>query len=404
MGRQRRRDGRTLGQVGDREIARAAEAAAAKRDALAPAPLLVIAGVERRFADRRTPGVAALAGVDLAIQSGEFLTLLGPSGSGKTTLLKVVAGFEPPDKGSVALAGRDITALAPAKRNIGMVFQNYALFPHMSAAANIAFPLAMRGIPRDSIRDKVSSVLALVGLSGYGERLPRQLSGGQQQRVALARAIVFDPTLLLLDEPFGALDRKLRAQMQAEVKSLQRRLGITTLFVTHDQEEALVLSDRIAVMNAGRIAQIGAAEHLYRRPASRFVAEFVGEANLFRGRAGVIAGPAPARTVEVKLESGAAMRASLAPGDRAVHYGADLALVVRPERPRRLIAGAAFENQVAGTVAEATYLGETVRYRVTLEGGGEIVLRWPAEGERLSPGTRLELGWPASDMTAVLWA
>jgi ABC-type Fe3+/spermidine/putrescine transport system ATPase subunit len=190
------------------------------------------------------------------------------------------------------------------------------------------------------------------------------------------------------------------------VKSLQRRLGVTTLFVTHDQEEALVLSDRIAVMNEGRIAQIGAAEDLYRRPASRFVAEFVGEANLFRGRAGVISGPAHSRIVEVKLESGAAMRASLPPGDRTVHYGADLALVVRPERPRRVgakPANGALENRVAGTVTEAAYLGETIRYRVALEGGGEIVLRWPADGERFAPGARIELGWPAADMTAVLW-
>jgi len=393
--------------VGDREIASGDNDAAAGRAAGASAPpLLAVAGVERRFGDARSGGIAALAGVELAIQPGEFLTLLGPSGSGKTTLLKVVAGFEPPDKGKVTLAGRDITAMAPAKRNIGMVFQNYALFPHMSAWANIAFPLAMRGLARASIREKVSSALALVGLSGYDERLPRQLSGGQQQRVALARAIVFDPTLLLLDEPFGALDRKLRAQMQVEVKSLQRRLGITTLFVTHDQEEALALSDRIAVMNEGRIAQIGTAEDLYCRPASRFVAEFVGEANLFRGRAGVISGGAQARTVEVKLESGAMMRATLAPDDRTVHYGADLALVVRPERPRRLGAaadGEAPDNRVAGTVAEAVYLGETIRYRVALEGGGEIVLRWSADGERLASGTRIELGWPAADTTAVLW-
>jgi spermidine/putrescine ABC transporter ATP-binding subunit len=380
--------------VGDRKIDASGKAGPPEP------PLLAAVGLERRYGG----GVAALAGVDLAIRPGELLTLLGPSGSGKTTLLKVIAGFEPPDKGQVALAGRDITALAPAKRNIGMVFQHYALFPHMSAAENIAFPLSMRGLARASIQDKVTSVLALVGLAGYGERLPRQLSGGQQQRVALARAIVFDPALLLLDEPFGALDRKLRAQMQVEVKSLQRRLGVTTLFVTHDQEEALVLSDRIAVMNEGRIAQIGTAEDLYRRPTNRFVAEFVGEANLFRGRAGVISGPTHARTVEVKLESGASMRASLPPGDRSVHYGADLALIVRPERPRRLGGGDTLHNRVAGTVAEATYLGETIRYRVALEGGGEIVLRWPAEGERLAPGTRLELGWPAAEMTAVLWA
>ena len=380
--------------MGDREIDPGGKQAAPE----AP-PLLAVAGVERRFG----PGTAALAGVELALRAGEILTLLGPSGSGKTTLLKVIAGFEAPDKGRVTLDGRDITALAPAKRNIGMVFQHYALFPHMSAAENIAFPLAMRGLARQSIREKVESALALVGLGGYGERLPRQLSGGQQQRVALARAIVFEPALLLLDEPFGAIDRKLRAQMQSEVKRLQRRLGITTLFVTHDQEEALLLSDRIAVMYLGRIAQLGTAEELYRRPASRFVAEFVGEANLFRGRAGVIAGPAHARTVEVKLDSGGEMRASLPEGDRSVHYGADLALVVRPERPRRLGAGEPAENRVAGIVAEAAYLGETIRYRVALERGGEIVLRWPAEGERLAPGTRLALGWSAAEMTAVLW-
>jgi spermidine/putrescine ABC transporter ATP-binding subunit len=385
--------------VGDREIAASEKTAPPDAE-----PLLAVSGVERRFGNGRQAGVTALAGVDLAIRPGELLTLLGPSGSGKTTLLKVVAGFEPPDRGRVMLGGRDITALAPAKRNIGMVFQHYALFPHMSVAENIAFPLAMRGLARHGIQQKVASALALVGLSGYGERRPRQLSGGQQQRVALARAIVFDPALLLLDEPFGALDRKLRAQMQAEVKGLQRRLGVTTLFVTHDQEEALVLSDRIAVMNEGRIAQIGTAEDLYRRPASRFVAEFVGEANLFRGRAGVIGGPAHARTVEVKLETGGEMRASLAPGDRSVHYGADLALIVRPERPRPLKAGEAAENRVAGTVVEATYLGETIRYRLALERGGEIVLRWPAERARLARGTRLELGWSAGDMTAVPWS
>jgi putative spermidine/putrescine transport system ATP-binding protein len=385
--------------VGDRAIAgeEAAAPAGGARGGEAPAHL-VLRGVERRFG-----ATAALAGIDLAARPGEFLTLLGPSGSGKTTLLKAIAGFEPPDRGTITLADRDITALAPAKRNIGMVFQHYALFPHMSAGANIAFPLAMRGLGREAVRQKVESVLAVVGLGGYEARLPRQLSGGQQQRVALARAIVFDPSLLLLDEPFGALDRQLRAQMQMEVKGLQRRLGITTVFVTHDQEEALVLSDRIALMNAGRIVQLGTPEDLYRQPATRFVAEFVGEANLFRGRAGVISGAADARKVEVKLESGAAMCASLAPGDRSIHYGADLALVVRPDRPRLLGPGEAADNRVAGVVAEAVYLGEAMRYRLALEQGGELVLRRPASGERLVPGARLELGWDAGDMTAVLW-
>jgi putative spermidine/putrescine transport system ATP-binding protein len=380
--------------VGDREVADPSGHAA---------PHLALSGIERRFGDPRAGGVAALAGVDLAVRPGEFLTLLGPSGSGKTTLLKVVAGFEPPDRGRIVLAGRDITALAPAKRDIGMVFQHYALFPHMNAAANIGFPLAMRGMARDATREKVDSALALVGLTGYEARYPRQLSGGQQQRVALARALVFDPALLLLDEPLGALDRKLRGQMQGEIKSLQRRLGITTLFVTHDQEEALALSDRVAVMKEGRIAQIGSPEALYRRPATRFVAEFIGEANVFRGRAGVVGGPAEARTVEVRLESGALMRASLSPDDRSIHYGADLALVVRPERPRRLMQGEIAENDVSGVVAEAVYLGETIRYRVVLEGGADFFLRWPAEGEKLAPGETVALGWNVGDMNAVLW-
>ncbi|MCW5771324.1 MAG: ABC transporter ATP-binding protein [Rhodospirillaceae bacterium] len=404
VGRPRGRDGRALGQVGDREVAdrEAAGHEAAGQPAaggpVSPAPPgsphLALAGIERHFG-----ATAALAGIDLAARPGEFLTLLGPSGSGKTTLLKTIAGFEPPDRGTIALAGRDITALAPAKRNIGMVFQNYALFPHMNAAGNVGFPLAMRGLGRQAVADKVSATLALVGLAGYEERLPRQLSGGQQQRVALARAIVFDPSLLLLDEPFGALDRKLRAQMQLEIRRLQRRLAVTTLFVTHDQEEALALSDRVAVMNEGRIVQLGSPEDLYFRPASRFVAEFVGDANVFRGRAGLI----NTGVVEVKLETGAPMRASIVAGDHSVHYGADLALIVRPERPHLLAPGDTAENRATGTIAEAAFLGEAVRYRVALDGGGEMQLRWPAGGRAMAPGTPVELGWAAVDMIAVRW-
>ena len=227
-----------------------------------PAPsLLSLTAIAKSYGS-----VIALAGIDLQVPDGEIVTILGPSGSGKTTLLKIVAGFELPDAGRVELAGDDITCVTPASRGIGMVFQNYALFPHMRVAENIAFPLEMRRLARAETQERVSSALALVGLAGYEARYPRQLSGGQQQRVALARAIVFEPRLLLLDEPFGALDRKLRDQMQLEVKRLQRQLGITALFVTHDQEEALAISDRIAVMNAGRIEQIGAPEELYLRP------------------------------------------------------------------------------------------------------------------------------------------
>ena len=259
-----------------------------------PAPsLLSLTAIAKSYGS-----VIALAGIDLGVPDGEIVTILGPSGSGKTTLLKIVAGFELPDRGRVELAGDDITYVTPASRGIGMVFQNYALFPHMRVAENIAFPLEMRRLARAETQERVSRALALVGLAGYEARYPRQLSGGQQQRVALARAIVFEPRLLLLDEPFGALDRKLREQMQLEVKRLQRQLGITALFVTHDQEEALVLSDRIAVMNGGLIEQIGAPAEVYSRPANRFVADFIGESNIYRGNVMSASGPsAQGRTV-----------------------------------------------------------------------------------------------------------
>ena len=239
---------------------------------------LSVEGVTKRFGE-----VVALDDVSLAVAEGELLTILGPSGSGKTTLLKVVAGFETPDAGTVRVDGVEITALPPARRDIGMVFQNYALFPHLTVKGNVAFPLEMRNVARAEIERRVGEALALVELAGYEARLPRQLSGGQQQRVALARAIVFNPRLLLLDEPFGALDRKLRETMQLEVRRLQRRLGLTTIFITHDQEEALVLSDRIAVMNKGTIQQIATTTEIYERPANDFVADFVGESNIFHG-------------------------------------------------------------------------------------------------------------------------
>ena len=226
---------------------------------------LSVDGVTKRFGE-----VVALDGVSLAVAEGELLTILGPSGSGKTTLLKVVAGFETPDAGTVRVDGVEITALPPARRDIGMVFQNYALFPHLTVKGNVAFPLEMRNVARPEIERRVSDALALVELAGYEARLPRQLSGGQQQRVALARAIVFNPRLLLLDEPFGALDRKLRETMQLEVRRLQRRLGLTTIFITHDQEEALVLSDRIAVMNKGTIQQIATHDGDLRAAGQRF--------------------------------------------------------------------------------------------------------------------------------------
>ena len=349
---------------------------------------LVLKGITRRFGP-----VVALAGVDLRVRPGEMLTILGPSGSGKTTMLKVVAGFELPDEGSVQLAGHDITYAPPAQRDIGMVFQNYALFPHMSVAENIAFPLKMRREPRADIERKVTDTLQLVELPGYGDRLPRQLSGGQQQRVALARAVVFGPRLLLLDEPFGALDRKLREQMQLEVKRLLRRLGLTALFVTHDQEEALILSDRIAVMNRGELVQVGTPQEIYARPVDRFVGDFIGESNLFRARSSQ-------RGVAILDDYNVSVRIPSA------ESAGDIGVLVRPERPRLLSAGARMDNVFSGTVDELIYLGESVKYRIRLEQGMELVVRWPfkREGDALNVGDRVTVGWAADDAHIVSWS
>jgi spermidine/putrescine ABC transporter ATP-binding subunit len=347
---------------------------------------LILSGIVRRFGP-----IDALAGVDLSVRRGEFLTILGPSGSGKTTLLKTVAGFEIPDAGKVLLAGRDVTNAAPAERGIGMVFQNYALFPHMTVAANIGFPLEMRRVPKHERRRRVEEALKLVDLAGYAERLPKQLSGGQQQRVALARAIVFRPSLLLLDEPFGALDRKLREQMQLEVRRMQRNLGLTAVFVTHDQEEALVISDRIAVMRGGHIAQLGTPQEIYSRPVDHFVADFIGESNLLRANwtsAGV-----------ASLPCGAAIKISAESRDNSAQIG----LLIRPERPQRLAAGETADNVFSGTVAEMIYLGESFKYRFLLDAGFEMVVRWRARemDNLLQVGDRVMIGWGRHDVHVV---
>ena len=362
----------------------AAAAPAASQDSA-----LTVVGAVRRFGE-----VTALDGIDLAVQPGEMLTLLGPSGSGKTTLLKVIAGFEIPDEGEVYLGSRNVTLAPPGKRDIGMVFQNYALFPHMTVAENVAFPLQMRKVPKAECARRVREALQLVDLPAHGERLPRQLSGGQQQRVALARAVVFGPSLLLLDEPFGALDRKLREQMQLEVRRLQRRLGLTAVFVTHDQEEALVLSDRIAVMDAGRIAQLGTPQEIYRLPVNRFVAGFIGESNLFRAR--VVAADS------AEIDGGARVRLPAgAPG-----AGADIGLLLRPERATLLSAGEAADVTLACKVGEIVYLGETIKYRLQADGGLEVIVRWPvrAAGSNLAVGDRVTVGWGRDDMHWIHWS
>jgi ABC-type Fe3+/spermidine/putrescine transport system ATPase subunit len=279
-----------------------------------------IEGVSKRFGE-----VVALHEATLDIARGELLTLLGPSGGGKTTLLNLVAGFLSPDTGAIRIDGRPMTAVPTYRREIGVLFQNYALFPHMSVAANVAYGLKARRLPRPEIARKVAEALALVRLTGFEERRPRQLSGGQQQRVALARALAISPKVLLLDEPFSALDRHLRGSMQIEVKEIQRKLGVTTIFVTHDQGEALSLSDRIAVLADGRIRQVGTPGEIYRRPRDRFVASFVGDVAVLRGRLARIEGESAAVAV------GKAAITVAAETLRGCAPGAVVDLFLRPE-------------------------------------------------------------------------
>ena len=333
--------------------------------------------------------VRAVDGVTLTVRAGEFLTLLGPSGSGKTTTLACVAGFAVPTEGEIFIQGQQVTFAPPFKRNVGMVFQHYALFPHMSVSDNLAFPLRMRRRPAAEIRERVAWALALVQLDGLGGRAPRQLSGGQQQRVALARALVFEPPVLLMDEPLGALDKKLRAEMQLELKHLHARLGVTVIYVTHDQEEALTLSDRVAVMNHGRLEQLGTPLELYESPRTRFVAEFVGESNVLEGT--VTAAAAGGLTLVTRR----GLRLALRSGGATV--GDTLTLMVRPEK---ITLGAEAEALVEGEIAEAIYLGDATRYVVragdeafvvkqqnlaagaALKTGARVGLRWEAESER----------------------
>ena len=345
---------------------------------------LEIQGVRKAFGP-----VTALHDISLAVHQGELLTILGPSGSGKTTLLRVIAGYEWPDAGTVLLGGSEITAVPAARRNIGMVFQNYALFPHMTVARNVAFPLEMRRRPKPEIAERVHAALRLVDLEDYEHRMPRQLAGGQQQRVALARAIVFEPLLLLLDEPFGALDRKLREAMQLEVRRLQRQLGITTVFITHDQEEALILSDRVAVMNSGRIEQVGLPTEVYDRPGSAFVADFVGESNIFTGH---VSQSDQDKSV-VALENGLSIVcAGYWP------HGTRVGAMIRPER--LTTANAAAPNVFQGTVAEVTFIGIAWKFVLRVPGDITLLVRIPA-GYKASlprPGETVSVHLSAEDV------
>jgi putative spermidine/putrescine transport system ATP-binding protein len=353
------------------------------------------AAVQLKRLTKRYGQVEAVNGIDLHVRVGEFVTLLGPSGSGKTTTLMMIAGFQDVTSGSILVGGRDITALPPNHRDIGVVFQHYALFPHMRVYDNVAFPLRMRRVGRAEVHRRVSEALRLVQLEGYERRYPRQLSGGQQQRVALARAVVFEPGLALMDEPLGALDRQLREQMQYEIKRLQTTLGITVVYVTHDQGEALVMSDRIAVMNHGRVEQFAPPEELYRRPATTFVATFVGESNLLRGR--VRETSADGVLVETEHGLSALGRAAETPPP-----GAEVVASIRPERLAidEAPGAAPHVNRVEVRCLEATYAGDASRYIVATGRDEQFVLRVQNRpGARaIAPGDRFAISWAVDDL------
>jgi len=344
--------------------------------------------VVKRFGD-----AVAVDHVDLEVQDGEFFSLLGPSGCGKTTTLRMIGGFEEPTSGLIELQGQDVTWLPPYKRNVNTVFQNYALFPHLTIWDNVAFGLRRKGVHEGEVKTRVAEMLALVELPGFERRKPSQISGGQAQRVALARALINKPAVLLLDEPLGALDLKLRKQMQVELKRIQQEVGITFIYVTHDQEEAMTMSDRIAVMNKGRYEQLGDPESLYERPTTRFVAGFLGISNLLPGS---VEGTDD-RHATVRLADDTRVRAprALMDGSKAVSIG------VRPEKLRLHEASAeipAGHNRLSGVVRAASYLGVSTQYQIEALGGARLTafeqnVERATRAELWSPGERVQLTW-----------
>ncbi len=349
------------------------------------APDVEIVGVTKRFGS-----VTAVDAMDLRIARGAFYSLLGPSGCGKTTTLRMIAGFEQPTEGEILLAGQPIAGVPPYRRNINTVFQHYALFPHMDVAQNVGYGLRQRKVDRAEERLRVSEVLAMVRLGGYETRRTWEMSGGQQQRVALARALVNRPTVLLLDEPLGALDLKLRKEMQLELKALQREVGITFVYVTHDQEEALTMSDVIVVMKDGRIQQQGDPTELYERPLNRFVADFIGTSNFISGT--VTEGRDAHGRIAVRSSRGLLMRGGVTDPDATVTIGQEVTVATRPERLEVIPANAATPagsgvNQVSGRIQQGTYLGDQTEYRVLTEEAGDLIVRHQnAAGAGGAPG------------------
>jgi spermidine/putrescine transport system ATP-binding protein len=364
-----------------------------------PAVDVRLVQVVKRFGD-----VVAVDHIDLEVQDGEFFSLLGPSGCGKTTTLRMIGGFEEPTSGTIELQGRDVTWLPPYRRNVNTVFQNYALFPHLSIYDNVAFGLRRKRVKNADVKRRVTDMLQLVELPGYERRKPSQLSGGQAQRVALARALINRPAVLLLDEPLGALDLKLRKQMQVELKRIQQEVGITFIYVTHDQEEAMTMSDRIAVMNRGRYEQLGDPESLYERPTTRFVAGFLGISNLIAGRIEGTAG-SDDRYAALRLADDSLVRVPRGPtnGHTTVDIG------VRPEKIRMHSVDSevpAASNQLAGTVRDASYLGVSTQYIVETRDGKLITVyeqnvERTVHGSLHRPGEEVRLSWSPDHTFAV---
>lgn len=350
---------------------------------------IALKGISKKYGS-----VTALHPTNLTVERSEFLTLLGPSGSGKTTLLNLISGATGPTEGSILLDGRDITRMPPRERGIGMVFQNCALMPHLTVFENVAYPLRARRETIKTIRAKVTEALERVGLRGFEDRKPRQLSGGQQQRVGIARCIVYSPAIIMMDEPLGALDKNLREQMQGEIKRLHKDLGTTVVYVTHDQEEALNMSDRICLMNRGAITQLGTPDELYFRPRSRFVAEFIGESNLIVGKASAGGRLSIAGNKTIAITGGSQSE------------GAELLIMIRPERVcifRIDDPAPAGANVLSGEVANTSFIGGITRITVRSETGLCVTAKMMSERSksRLEPGTQVQLCWSPSDMVVV---
>jgi len=347
------------------------------------------AGIDLDRVTKRYGENTVVDGIDLAIEPGEFMTFLGPSGSGKTTTLNMIAGFTQVTEGRLRIYGEPVAKLPPHKRDIGMVFQNYALFPHRTVAENIAYPLQRRRLSKAQQREKVAAALDMVRMGDYGDRYPSELSGGQQQRVALARALVYRPRVLLMDEPLGALDKKLREWLQSEIKRIHREVGSTFVYVTHDQEEALSMSDRIAVFNDGRIEQVGTAEDLYEAPRTLFVGRFLGESTVLLGR-GV---PAGDRRTAIDVAGHRVLANGRAPREA-------LAILIRPENLRLEPAGAfptEARNAIPVTILDVTYLGASRRYAVRLPDGSEGAVRLGQEARIHRVGDEAAMTWRVSD-------